>query len=541
MTSRGWGRTVERYAAAAGLTLVGLVATVLFQRLRGVPDAFVFAAIVAVSARFFGTGPGLLASGLSIVAIDLTVLPPLGSIELTHPEELPYVAVFVVLVLVINGTTHSMRVAQSSAEAVASRATRLLEVTTLLSEATTTRDVARVVIGHGLDMTEATSGLVGVMDGNTLRVLDWRTSAAGASGPFPTITIDGDGPLAEALRRREPVWVESREHFRERFPKAFQRLPLDNRANAFVALPLLHGEELVGGFVMGFVALSAFGATDKTFAQLLAQSVGNAMARARTFEREQAGRRDAETMARAREEVLGVVAHDLRNPLGVVGSAVEMLREDLTQQEREKFLTVATRSLHQMNRLIGDLLDVMRLETGHLSLDTEIVPVTTALEEAGESIKHVAVERGITLAVARPETSLRVRADRGRLAQVFGNLLGNAIKFTPKGGRVELRSWQKDGDVAFEIADTGPGVSREAQTHLFDRFWQERQSDKRGVGLGLPIAKGIVEAHGGRIWVDSEPGKGSRFCFTLPAVTSEKQGSLGKDDGSMSGGAHAAA
>jgi signal transduction histidine kinase len=540
MTSRGWGRTVERYAAAAGLTLVGLAVLLLFQHLRGVPDALVFAAIVAVSARFFGTGPGLLASGLSIIAIDLTILPPYGSVELTHPEELAYVVVFVVLVLVINGTTHSMRAAQVSSESVAARATRLLEVTTLLSEASTTRDVARVVIGHGLDMTEATSGLVGVMDDTTLRVLDWRIPGSAANRPLPTFTLDGDGPIAEALRQRGPVWLESRERFRERFPKAFQRLPLDNKANAFVALPLLHGEELVGGLVMGFDAPSAFGATDKTFAQLLAQAVGNAMARARTFEREQAGRRDAETMARAREEVLGVVAHDLRNPLGVVGAAIEMLREDLSQPEREKFMAVATRSLHQMNRLIADLLDVMRLETGHLSLETEVLQVTTALEEAGESIKHMAVERGVSLSVTRPDVSLQVRADRGRLAQVFGNLLGNAVKFTPKGGRVELRSWEKDGEVAFEIADTGPGVSREAQAHLFDRFWQERRSDRRGVGLGLPIAKGIVEAHGGRLWVESQPGQGSKFCFTIPAAPSERASSLESDAPAMSGGAHAA-
>src|SRR5438093_3413169 len=105
MTSRGWKSTLERYAAATGLTLVGLVVILLFQYLRGVPDGLVFGAIVAISARFFGTGPGLLASGLSIIAIDLTILPPTGRIELTHPEELTYLAVFVVLVLVINGTT----------------------------------------------------------------------------------------------------------------------------------------------------------------------------------------------------------------------------------------------------------------------------------------------------------------------------------------------------------------------------------------------------------------------------------------------------
>ena len=101
---------------------------------------------------------------------------------------------------------------------------------------------------------------------------------------------------------------------------------------------------------------------------------------------------------------------------------------------------------------------------------------------------------------------------------MLGNLLANAVKFTPSGGRVRLGATRGDDaqEIVFEVADTGPGLSPEAQAHLFDRFWQERRSDHRGVGLGLPIAKGIVEAHHGRIWVESEAGRGSRFLFALP-------------------------
>jgi len=102
--------------------------------------------------------------------------------------------------------------------------------------------------------------------------------------------------------------------------------------------------------------------------------------------------------------------------------------------------------------------------------------------------------------------------------QVLGNLLGNAIKFTPPGGNVSLRAWRDGSDAVFEVADDGPGISPADQVHLFDKYWQARTTDRRGVGLGLAISKGIVEAHGGRLWVESEPGMGSRFCFTIPAL-----------------------
>src|SRR5678815_252367 len=167
---------VERYGAAAGLTLAGLTVALLFQRVRGIPDAMIFAATVALTARFFGVGPSLFASALSIVAIDFTILPPLGRLEFTHPEEIAYLAVFVVLSLVISGTTHSLRVAQSSAERIATRATRLLDVTTALAEAELPGDVARVMIGQGLEVAEAVSGLIGVVDGDELRVIERRAS-----------------------------------------------------------------------------------------------------------------------------------------------------------------------------------------------------------------------------------------------------------------------------------------------------------------------------------------------------------------------------
>ena len=524
MTSRWHNRWaavrshVIGYAGAVAFTALGYLVAQLFERVGGVPDAMVFAATIALTARFFGAGPSLFASALSIAAIDYTILAPLGKLEFNHPEETADLIVFVVLSLVISGTTHSLRVARAKSEQLASRATRLLDVTTRLAEAELPADVARVMIGPGLEVAEAVSGMIGIVNGNELRVIERRTTRRDGT-LTPTLSLDADTPLAEAMRRREPVWVESRDEFRRQFPTAHERLLSDGEASAFLALPLMHGDELVGGLVLGFRASSAFGATDQAFARLLAQSAGSALARACTLERERDGRLEAETMARARQEVLGVVAHDLRNPLGVVSSTVHMLAElDLSAPERKKLLGAGKRAVTQMNRLIGDLLDVMRIEAGRLMLEIEDLPVASVLEHAEENVQHLADERNIALTVEQRDPDLRACFDRSRLVQVLGNLLGNAIKFTAPGGNVWLRARRDGGDVLFEVADDGPGISAADQAHLFDKYWQARATDRRGVGLGLAISKGIVEAHGGHLWVESEPGIGSRFYFVIPAI-----------------------
>jgi signal transduction histidine kinase len=379
------------------------------------------------------------------------------------------------------------------------------------------------VIEQGLDVLEAMTGLVVLVDGKELRVLDRRTVPAKPGRRRWTVTMDDNTPLTMALRERVPVWLASREAFRTRFPDVFARIGAYDAASAYLALPLIHGDELIGGLFFGFGEASALGAADRTYALLLAQSVANALARARTLELERDGRRDAEMMARAREEVLGVVAHDLRNPLGVAGSVLQMLAEvELAPQAKEKLITSGTRAVRQMNRLISDLLDELRIEAGRLALESEDVAASVLLAQAEESARHLAIAKNIVLEVEPSDPALRVLADRGRVAQVFGNLLGNAMKFTPEGGHVNVRAWREDDEACFEIADTGPGVAPENIEHLFDRFWQGNNKDRRGVGLGLPITKGIVEAHGGRIWVESELGKGSRFRFTLPLARSRR-------------------
>jgi signal transduction histidine kinase len=234
----------------------------------------------------------------------------------------------------------------------------------------------------------------------------------------------------------------------------------------------------------------------------------------------QIARDKAEDASRAREDMLGVVAHDLRNPLSLLMMTTELLAE--TEPSREKtdqLVGVMQRAAGRMNRLIEDLLEVVRQESGHMKLDLEETAAVSLLAQTAEMFQTVAVEKGVLLHVEECPPGLAVMADAERIMQVLSNLVGNALKFVSPGGTVALKCEPRGDEMMFSVTDTGPGIADEDLDRLFEKFWQRRRTDKRGVGLGLAIARGIVDAHGGRIWAESRVGVGSTFYFTLPAVT----------------------
>jgi signal transduction histidine kinase len=238
---------------------------------------------------------------------------------------------------------------------------------------------------------------------------------------------------------------------------------------------------------------------------------------AKSYDAEREKRHDAELLAHAREEVLGLVAHDLRNPLNLIVTTADLLlEENIEPARRRELLEITVRAGKQMNRLIGDLLDTVRLQAGKFSLDLEDVPVATIFRQTVETLRPAAEKRGVRFDTIPPDDGVVVRADPLRVSQLVGNVVGNAIKFTPPNGSVTLKAEPNGKQVVIEVTDTGPGIGPDEIPHLFDNFWQARRNDHRGVGLGLAIAKGVVEAHGGSIWVKSAVGVGSTFFFTLP-------------------------
>lgn len=221
----------------------------------------------------------------------------------------------------------------------------------------------------------------------------------------------------------------------------------------------------------------------------------------------------------ARDEMMAVVSHDLRNPLGTVSAAADLLADlPLSPEKRNEQIGIIRRASGRMSRLIDDLLDVARIEAGALSVQLNPVRVRPLVEETVALFETQAEEKGLTLSCSTAEDLPSILADRKRMEQVLSNLLGNALKFTSEGGRVNVEATGRVDRVRISVVDTGRGIDPEGLTHLFDRFWQVDSRDRGGAGLGLTIVQGIVEAHGGTVEVESEPGKGSAFHVDIPVA-----------------------
>jgi PAS domain S-box-containing protein len=219
-----------------------------------------------------------------------------------------------------------------------------------------------------------------------------------------------------------------------------------------------------------------------------------------------------------RDQVLRIVAHDLRNPLNNIILASSTMARSGREFERDP-KEIILRATARMNRLIQDLLDVSLVEAGQLKVEPKRVSAAGVVCDAVEMQAPLASSTGIDVRLAVESGLHDVWGDRDRLLQVLENLIGNALKFTPAGGHITVGAAPRDHEVMFWVADTGCGIAPQDLTHVFNRFWQATtRTGRLGAGLGLSITKGIVEAHGGRIWAESQLGEGSSFFFTLPLV-----------------------
>jgi signal transduction histidine kinase len=281
---------------------------------------------------------------------------------------------------------------------------------------------------------------------------------------------------------------------------------------SMMAVPLIARGRGLG--VLTFVAAESgrrYSASDLALAEEIGRRAAIAIDNAQLYER-------AQRAILARQDLLATVSHDLKNPLSAILMATTLLKNASPTEgaaARKKLVDMIERSVHRMNRLLGDLLDIASIEAGHLAVKTQRHPVALLISEAVELHRVAAAQKELRLEGVFPVEELEVDCDRDRVLQVFGNLIGNAIKFTRKGS-IRVGAELRGEETLFSVADSGPGIEPDDLSHVFDRFWQARKTAGLGTGLGLTIAKGLVEVHGGRIWAESTLGQGATFFFTIP-------------------------
>jgi signal transduction histidine kinase len=228
---------------------------------------------------------------------------------------------------------------------------------------------------------------------------------------------------------------------------------------------------------------------------------------------------NAQAASRARDEVLAVVSHDLRGPLNAIGLASDALREEVTTDDARRYLGAIERAVSRAERLIKDLLEAIKIENGNFEVAPRPLDARSLIEQAVNDHELLAREQGGRIELKLPDHPVPVLADRDRVLQVLANLIGNSLKHA-KGSSIAVTLAERNGQAVFGVADQGPGIPPEELPHVFDRYWQGRKRKRNGAGLGLAIAKGIIEAHRGTIAVESKPGRGTQFEFTLVRAAS---------------------
>ncbi|MDQ3369773.1 MAG: ATP-binding protein [Myxococcota bacterium] len=400
----------------------------------------------------------------------------------------------------------------------------LLEVATRIAAATTLDEVSRSVIDTGVAALGASGAGLWLLDrdGDVLRLL-------GASPPelaadrWATVPLASELPLAQVVRTNQPVVIDSLADYRARYPASFERIrdTVTSPEVTYALVPVAADDALLGALAVTYDRAGAVDAADRTYLRLLARQCGLALARIRLADAERLARIQAEQATAAHDEILAVVSHDLRNPLGTIlmGSStllgVFTAADDPKQARLRAIVERIQRQSERMARLIDDLVDFSSIHAGPLALERQAQRPEAVIDGARERFGPIAVERGIELAIDVAPNLPAVELDHDRAVQALSSLIGNALKVTTKGGRIEVGATDAAGEVVFYVRDAGPGIEPSELPRIFERSWRSTRSAYRGAALGFTIARGIVDAHGGRIWADSHVGSGAAFYFTL--------------------------
>jgi PAS domain S-box-containing protein len=339
---------------------------------------------------------------------------------------------------------------------------------------------------------------------------------------FKPAQLQKDSPIDKLLRAGKTILIAdfTEEHFKRTATSPdHERILREIGISTSMLVPLFIDGKLAGGVTLiRSQPHFPYAPEDVTLAEELVRRAAISIENAKLYEK-------AQNAVIARNDFVAMVSHDLKNPLSAILLNTAFIKRGLAREthltEKEEILKrqieAMDRSAQRMNSLICDFLDLARIESGRLVIDRQLYKLQTLIRDTLEMLQPLAAVKSIELNSRilndLPETGY---FDRERIFQVLSNLVGNAIKFTPNNGKIELGLRAEKEQLVFWVKDSGPGIAAEQISHVFDQYWQAKEHFRAGSGLGLNIAKGIVESHQGKIWVESEAGHGSAFYFSLP-------------------------
>ena len=400
------------------------------------------------------------------------------------------------------------------------RLEHLKTLTEALATAVTIEATCDAIIAEMKELVGAKVVAIGVVseDGKQLQILRTAGIAENVAAKFRTIDMSMDVPVTRAARNGQPVWLGTREEALAHSPVFREAAP---DSNAWAAIPLMVPGRVIGTLGLSFRDPQKFPESDRSFILSMAHQTAQALERARLFESERTARREAEQASRAKDEFLAILSHELRTPLTTVLGWADLLK--MTYSGGDDSIRFAIESLRAsaatQARLIDDLLDVTRIITGKLSIEMRPCELTEVVRIAAESMRLAAETKGVQLEIDAL-CCIDIDADPARLHQMVTNLVGNATKFTPAGGRIKVIVRRRDAEADIIVTDTGIGISRDFLPHVFERFRQASNGDSRthsGLGLGLSIVQHLAQLHGGSVRAESEgQDKGATFTVTLP-------------------------
>lgn len=480
---------IRRYAIVPLVVLCALALRLLLWPVLGpqVPFLFLWPAVM-ITAWYGGLGPGITATFVSVFAAEFLLLDQRHSLLAGRPETVVAAALFVVLGCIVSSLTARLRhareeVAQKALEAARQKESLRVTLASIADAVIATDVHARITF-----MNAAAQSLTGWKQdevtgqplGQILPLADERTGL-----PLPD-------PAEDVLRRGVVLHLVERPVLRTR---GGAHLPV-----AASAAPMRDTAGDVCGMV---VALQNASRERSTLNEL----------RRRAEDLTQAGNR--------KNEFIALLAHELRNPLSPIRNAAQMLRQGGIAESHVRWAAgVIERQVDLISRLVEDLLDVARVQRAKIKLQQERIELADAINSAVEVSRPLIAAHRHELNLSFPAEPVHLLADRFRLIQVFANLLNNAAKYTPDGGRIDVSAHVRHGEAIVAIRDNGAGIAAEMLPHIFDLFMQDERALPRaegGLGLGLTLARGLVELHAGRLEAFSDgPGLGSEFVVHLP-------------------------